>query len=564
MISKKLCCWNCRGLSSRDTCARIFRLIHQDKLSILCLVETRANSDRISKFCSKLSKSWDWAAILADGFSGGILVCWKKGIGQVTPIATSRRVLHILISSSYFKNTIISVVYNSCRFQSQCSVWYELSKISSLHLPWLIIGDFNSILSPSDHKGGRFYYYSRKALFFRDFIDSNNLFNLNSSGPPFTWCNNQRGLARRWARLDRCLVNLEWSSLFKNCTLKHLSRSCSDHSPLLLSIFANDSRSRNLFRFENFWFDYTDCHSVVFEALRSPVHDSPLHAFSHLLSRTRFKLSNWKSSGLNSVEIALAQTETEINSLEQLDSSTDIQDRLSVLYSKLAAIQRQLSIKWAQRARLLWVSDGDKNTSFFHNSARIRDHHNYISQISDSFGNIYSNHSSIEQAFMTFYTNLWSCPASTDFINILEALPNDLPSITADVGHHLIRMVTKDEIFQALLDLPTGNYCFTSSNQSSKSQSMPSNLPFTMLSADNLNIRRILHLSSLISQLLYNNCEPVIWRFSHAISNINNLLRLKLEDSISSIRRNLEFLGPRCEGVDGAPALEATQDSRVG
>lgn len=186
MITKQICCWNCRGLSSRDTLARISRIIRHENISIFCLVETRANSNRISRFCSNLTRSWDWAAILADGFSGGILVCWKKGLGLVTPIVFSRRILHIVISSSFFNKVIISVVYNSCRFTSQCNVWNELSKISFINLPWLIIGDFNSILFPNEHKGGRFSHYSRKARFFRSFVDSNNLFDLNFSGAQFT------------------------------------------------------------------------------------------------------------------------------------------------------------------------------------------------------------------------------------------------------------------------------------------------------------------------------------------------------------------------------------------
>ncbi|XP_039136968.1 uncharacterized protein LOC120274488 [Dioscorea cayenensis subsp. rotundata] len=52
-----------------------------------------------------------------------------------------------------------------------------------------------------------------------------------------------------------------------------------------------------------------------------------------------------------------------------------------------------------------------------------------------------------------------------------------------------------------------------------------------------LNIRRILHCHQLISQLLYNNCEPVIWRFSHAISNINNLLRFVMNPPLVEIPR---------------------------
>lgn len=71
-------------------------------------------------------------------------------------------------------------------------------------------------------------------------------------------------------------------------------------------------------------------------------------------------------------------------------------------------------------------------------------------------GNIYSDRTSIEHAFMNFYINLWSSPVVNDFNNILDALPNDLPSISADVGHHLIRDVSKDEIYHTLLDLPIG------------------------------------------------------------------------------------------------------------
>lgn len=81
MNSAKIICWNCRGISSRDTSSRVFRLIRTFKLVLVCLVETRADSGRVDRFCRKLPKHWEWAAILADGFSGGIIVLWYTGIG---------------------------------------------------------------------------------------------------------------------------------------------------------------------------------------------------------------------------------------------------------------------------------------------------------------------------------------------------------------------------------------------------------------------------------------------------------------------------------------------------
>lgn len=203
MDNPNIICWNCRGISSKATSDRVRFLIRSHRPKIICLVETRANADRTYRFCSKISKNWEWAAILADGFSGGIIVLWDKFLGYVTPIAVSRRDLHLVISTNNSFNWVLSVIYNSTRLNSQRALWLELSRMSSIGLPWLILGDFNSIINRSEHHGGSFRHYSRKATVFYDFIDSNNLFYLNFSGFQFTWCNNQTGSSRRWARLDQ-------------------------------------------------------------------------------------------------------------------------------------------------------------------------------------------------------------------------------------------------------------------------------------------------------------------------------------------------------------------------
>lgn len=69
----KIIYWNCRGVSSRDTTTRIFYLMRKFKPVIICLVETRTNDDRLQRFCSKLKSQWNWAAVIVEGYSGGIL-----------------------------------------------------------------------------------------------------------------------------------------------------------------------------------------------------------------------------------------------------------------------------------------------------------------------------------------------------------------------------------------------------------------------------------------------------------------------------------------------------------
>lgn len=137
----------------------------------------------------------------------GIIVIWKKSIGRVTPLAVIRRALHLIISPNPDSSYMISIIYNSHRLCAQLSLWQELNRISVINLPWLIIGDFNCITSRDEQRGGMFAYYSHKAYFFHDIINSNNLFDLHVSGLKFTWYNNQFGPGRHWAKLDRCLVN---------------------------------------------------------------------------------------------------------------------------------------------------------------------------------------------------------------------------------------------------------------------------------------------------------------------------------------------------------------------
>lgn len=88
------------------------------------------------------------------------------------------------------------MVYNSIFCHKQRLIWHEFSKITILGLPWLVLGDFNSVLSRNEHKSGSFTYYTRKSRYFADFVDQNNLLDLKFTGSSYTWCNNKLSSAR--------------------------------------------------------------------------------------------------------------------------------------------------------------------------------------------------------------------------------------------------------------------------------------------------------------------------------------------------------------------------------
>lgn len=115
--------------------------------------------------------------------------------------------------------------------------------------------------------------------------------------------------------------------------------------------------------------DHPECHRIVNQVWNSKANSNPLHAFSHLVAHTRSRLISWRSSGMHLLDRDILETGRKIEALENADildnSQTYDPSHLRALHNRHNAILRQNSLKWAQHARLMWVQNGDLNSSFF-------------------------------------------------------------------------------------------------------------------------------------------------------------------------------------------------------
>ncbi|PKU68715.1 threonine dehydratase [Dendrobium catenatum] len=203
--------WNVRGIGGKESIARVKNLSRMHNIKLIVLIEPLIASGKISSTASKL------------GFSNYVANCSNK--------------IWIM-----WNNNIIARI---------------LSDFPQ--------SDFNTITTATKRRGGN-RANSAAMDDFNNVIADSNLNDIGFTGTPFTWY--RSGL---WKCLDRLLFNNEWISMFPTSYVEHLSRTLSDHSPLLLTIRASRNVGNFAFRFQNMWLTHVDFKNVINSNWNAPI-----------------------------------------------------------------------------------------------------------------------------------------------------------------------------------------------------------------------------------------------------------------------------------------------------
>ena len=154
----------------------------------------------------------------------------------------------------------VTAVYASPNPMLQRQLWKHMDSIAmSIQGPWLIGGDFNSILYASEKQRG-VTRNSGVCGNFRKWFDGHRIFDLKFKGPRLTW---SRGLL--FKRFDRALCNSDWLIKFTDNSVLHLPKVASDHRPVLVRFEKADSRHRGTrpFPFSAPWLTHEHFNSFV-------------------------------------------------------------------------------------------------------------------------------------------------------------------------------------------------------------------------------------------------------------------------------------------------------------
>ncbi|XP_020681916.1 uncharacterized protein LOC110099172 [Dendrobium catenatum] len=187
------------------------------------------------------------------GLSGGLMVLWRKDLADFSVIETSSQMVVGNLKVSGKGSWVVASVYGSTDAQERKLLWDNLERLCSNDLPLVIGGDFNCVLSQEEKRGGKKFSLTQGSKDFNSFMINNDLHEVRSMGPKFTWCNNKSGSARILEKLDRCLINSSALNIIHLALIKHLPHIASDHCPILLDIFKPVEFVKKDIRYEEVW-----------------------------------------------------------------------------------------------------------------------------------------------------------------------------------------------------------------------------------------------------------------------------------------------------------------------
>lgn len=259
--------WNVRGLNDSSKHVEVRKLIFDNKISCIALIENKLNLDNLGHVCNSIWPKWKYTYNGSNVSRCRILIGWNPDVWDLHVLDNSNQFIHAkLVSIANDVSCFATFVYGSNYIHERNKLWADIVKIASRfqHEPWVVLGDFNAIRFSHEKEGGTRKWPRHMNDFNKCVLDSS-LEDLKYTGMFFTWQNNNGDyLIRR--KLDRVLVNDRWLISLPNSEARFLSHCVSDHTPMLASLGIHFDGGPKPFKFFNHWIDFPEFKSTVSKA----------------------------------------------------------------------------------------------------------------------------------------------------------------------------------------------------------------------------------------------------------------------------------------------------------
>lgn len=243
------------------------------------------------------------------------------------------------------------------------------------------------------------------------------LTDMKAQGAFFTWNNKRECEVRIYSKIDRVLINTEWTDTWENSVANYMPEGLFDHTPCVVYRKEEHTRRKYSFKFFNMWCKAPQFLSLVEEQWQQGVSGKAMY-------RLCLKLKALKKGlrGLNRDLYQDIENSAEVAKCYLINLQTQLQakpyDKELMTLERVAAQSYVLLYEACQsyvkqKAKADWLDNGDENTTYFHGTIKKRRMINKVIQIEGMDGVFHKDIHSVHNAFVAYYMDLLGSTTET-------------------------------------------------------------------------------------------------------------------------------------------------------
>ncbi|XP_060194894.1 uncharacterized protein LOC132624080 [Lycium barbarum] len=224
-----------RSMKSPQGFYRVQMLNKHYKFFLIALMEPFQHQRQIQQYRRKLGMPY-----ANSNCNGKIWFFVQHNVDVEVLLDTEQSITVKLNFQDLNKDMVVTMVYAKCSEVERLQLWDSLYLLtSSMASPWMMGGDFIVIMNEEEKIGG-LPVLPHKYEDFAFCLNSCELYEIPFKGSPFTWWNGRAANDCIFKRLDRIVHNDMFQNWFGHLEVEHLSRTGSDHAPLLETTLSDD------------------------------------------------------------------------------------------------------------------------------------------------------------------------------------------------------------------------------------------------------------------------------------------------------------------------------------
>ncbi|XP_059070528.1 uncharacterized protein LOC131860170 [Cryptomeria japonica] len=364
--------WNDRGYNAPDKIRLIKQCVDQVRPDIFLIQETKIKEEDVSLFARKF-QTWKCSLVGAEGASGGLVALWKDSVVEVVVMRATRwwqwlKIKSVQLQSSFF----LFNIYGPTNTNLKNQVWSEIFEIMSNDKEniYILGGDFNALLRPSDKMGGM-GWNSQSQRDFSSFVTRAVLIEIPFKKGDFTWTNRRSGFLNIAERLDHFFIAGDWSESHWTSEAVILPITGSDHYPICVRIQDESAPARCPFKFEAMWLRDGNIRNLIEQWWKhNPVNPgNKSFTFLKKLQFIKEQLKQWNRESFRNIFKDKIDLENDLKSLHDhiitKGMDEDSFKREKILSSNYSEVLAREEIYWRQKSRETWLRQEHEVFSHF-------------------------------------------------------------------------------------------------------------------------------------------------------------------------------------------------------